>query len=79
MHRSGGALGYFKEILGNDPLPTVREFQHSLPFFGGALQHSMSLSEGALGCLRDSLTIEENQGKSPSSLELVGFESEVKA
>jgi hypothetical protein len=37
----------------------------------------MSHSEGALGCLRESLTVEENQGKSPSSLELVGFESRV--
>jgi hypothetical protein len=65
MHPFGGEMGFFKEILGIAPLPTIRECQCSLPFFRGELQHSVSLSEGALGCLRESLTVEENQGKIP--------------
>jgi hypothetical protein len=65
VHPSGGALGFFKEILGSTPLPTIRECQCSLPFFGGVLQHFVPHSEGALGCLRKSWVVEENQGKIP--------------
>jgi hypothetical protein len=46
----------------NAPLPTVRECQRSLPSFGGALQHSVPHFEGALACLREFWTVEENQG-----------------
>jgi hypothetical protein len=49
-------------LKANSPLPTVREFQHSFPSFGGALQHFVPHSEGALACLRESWTVEENQG-----------------
>jgi hypothetical protein len=71
MHPSGGVLGFFKEILGRTSLPTVRECQHSLPFFG---EHCNTLCPilrdfwvvwGNLGLLRK---IREN---SPSSLELL--------
>jgi hypothetical protein len=36
------------------PLPTVRECQCSLPSYGGALQHFVPHSKGALGFLRKS-------------------------
>jgi hypothetical protein len=65
VHPSGGALGFFKKILGSAPLPTIRECQHSLTSFGGALQHSVPHSRGVLGCLRKSWAVEENQGKIP--------------
>jgi hypothetical protein len=35
VHPSGGSLGFFKEILDNAPLPTVRKCQRSLTFFEG--------------------------------------------
>jgi len=62
---SGGALGFFREILGITSLITVRECQWSLPLFGGALQHFVPHSDGALGCFRRSWVVEENQGKIP--------------
>jgi len=65
VHPSRGALGFFEEILGNATLPTVRECYHSLPSFEGALKHFVSHFGGALGCLRKSWVVEENQGKIP--------------
>jgi hypothetical protein len=65
VHPSGGALGFFKEILGSALLPAVRECQRSFPSFGGELQYSVPHFEGALGCLRESWVVEENQGKIP--------------
>jgi hypothetical protein len=50
-------------LKANAPLPIVRECQRYLPSFGGALQHSVPHSGGALSCLRKSWVVEENQGK----------------
>jgi hypothetical protein len=58
-------LGFFKEFFEITPLPTVREYHLSLTSFVGALQHFLPHSQGALGCLRKSRALEENQGKVP--------------
>jgi hypothetical protein len=55
-----------KSVLkGSAPLPTIRERYGSLTSLGGALQLSVHPFEGALACLRESLTVEENQGEIP--------------
>jgi hypothetical protein len=66
----GGALGFSEGILGSAPLPTVRECQRSLAFFGGALQCSVHPFGGALACLSKFWVVEENQGKIPLILEI---------
>jgi hypothetical protein len=66
-------------LEGSAPLCSVRECWCSVLSSGGALEHSVPHSEGALplfwvnfGLLR------EIREESPQSLKVVGFESEVK-
>jgi hypothetical protein len=52
-------------LEGSAPLPTVRECQRSLTFFGGAFQRFVHPFGGALAFLRKYWAIEENQGRIP--------------